>query len=124
MKVEIEKAKKMLLEVYLAKGASPDMAEWLTELSLEQDLTGNYFSGFDESPEGIYGDIGSETKETYEVDRPAIKLINGNGHAVKIIMKDLLPKAVAWAYDQGQVTIGFKNCGYHGALGTIARKFA
>ncbi len=124
MKVKVADVKKMLEEIFAAKGADPEMVAWLTELSLEQDLTGNYFSGFEESPEGIYGDIGSTAKETYEVNKPALKLINGNGHAIKIILKDLMPKAVDWARQQGQVVIGFKNCGYHGAMGTIARKFA
>jgi LDH2 family malate/lactate/ureidoglycolate dehydrogenase len=51
-------------------------------------------------------------------------LINGNGRSAKLIMKDLLPTAVQWTHEQGQICIGFKNCGYHGGLGTIARKFA
>ncbi len=124
MKVAIETAKQMLREVYLAKGASGELVDWLTELSLEQDLTGNFFSGFEESPEGVYGNFDPSVLETYEVDKPALKLINGNGKPVKHIMMGLIPKATNWAIEQGQIAIGFKNCGYHGALGTIAKKFA
>lgn len=124
MKVKLADAKEKLADVYRAKGAPDTAIDWLVELSLDQDLTGNYFSGFEVSPEGIYGGLTADFVEVYEVDKPALKLINGNGKASKLIMKDLLPKACGWAHEQGQVWIGFRNCGYHGGLGTIARKFA
>jgi LDH2 family malate/lactate/ureidoglycolate dehydrogenase len=124
MKVQIDTAKKMIAEIYTCLGVDPAMIDWLVELSLEMDLEGNFFSGFGEVPEVMQKDFSPELHETFDVDKPSLKLINGNGKDARLIMKDLIPKAVIWAREQGQIFMGFKNCGYHENLSTIARKFA
>jgi LDH2 family malate/lactate/ureidoglycolate dehydrogenase len=123
VKVAITEAKKMLEEFYSACGLDGSATDWMVELSLDRDLTGNYFSGFSATAEGVQK-LNYTAQETYEVDRPALKLINGNGKPAKLIMKDIIPKATQWAKEQGQIWVGFKNCDYHGSLDTIARKFA
>lgn len=124
MKVKIDVAKKKLKEIYEQFNLDSETVEWLVELALDMDLEGNYFSGIGETPESLPDDMNPSLHETFEIDKPSLKFINGNGKDARLVIKDLVPEAVVWAREQGQIFIGFKNCGYHENLGTIARKFA
>ena len=125
MKVKIEEVRTKLAQVFENSGAEGDMIDWLVDLAIGHELEGSMFSGFEGGPEGVAVPAEMfEIIETLDVDRPALKLINGNGKSAKIIMKELIPLASKWAKEQGQIFIGFKNCGYHSSLSTIARKFA
>lgn len=124
MKIKIEDAKQKLAAAYRSIGADEKYIDWLVELSITQDLTGNFFSGFSESAEGVYKGYDPSLVETTEVNKPSLKVINGNGRLAKLIIKDIFYETARNAHEQGQVLVAFKNTGYHGNMGTIARKFA
>ncbi len=123
MKVKLADAKRMVAEIYLSTGLDKDSAEWLTELALDYDLEGNLFSGFEEIVEDVKK-IDPKLQEVVEVDRPAMKLVSGNGKIAKLVMKAVLPRAIEAARQNGIAFVGFMNCGYHASLSTIARKVA
>ncbi len=124
MRVKIEELRQKLATLDRLVLDDETLVNWLIELQLDNDLTGNRFSGFDEAVK--FAKKGKITPEKYtlDVDRPALKLVNCHGTPAYLSMKDVMPEAVRWAKDQGQVFMGFKNGGYHENLGTIARMFA
>ncbi len=124
MKVKLDEAHQKLKDLYNLVLDDEALIDWLIELNLDYELTGNRFSGFDEALKFVKKGKPTLTPFTLDVDKPAIKSINCNDTPAFIVMKDVFPQAVTWAKEQGEVFIGFHHGGYHEALGIIARKFA
>lgn len=124
MKVKIEEARKQFKDLFQLVLDDESTIDWLTELYLDYDLTGNRFNGFDETIKFVKKGKHKITAFSLDVDKPAIKLVNCHGSPAYIVMKDVLPLATKWAKEQGEVFIGFHHGGYHEALGTIVRMFA
>lgn len=124
MKVKVSDVKKQFEDLIKLTVDDRELVEWLAELNLDLDLTGNRFTGFDETIKFVKKGRLPIEEYTLEINKPALKLINCHDTPAYICMKDLMEPAYGWAKDQGQVFIGFQGGGYHEALGTIARKFA
>lgn len=124
MKVQVSDVKQQFADLYRLTVDDESVVDWLTELSLDLELTGNRFNSFDHVLKFVKKGRHTIEKFTLEVDRPALKLVDCHSTPAYICMKDLMEEAAGWAKNQGQVFIGFQGGGYHEALGTIARKFA
>lgn len=123
MKVAIDELRQKFITLNKLAVNNDTVAEWVADLNLDYDLTGNLFSGLDHEIKFAKTKI-TLTPHTLDVDKPALKLVNCNGTPVYITMKDIVPLATKWAKEQGQVFVGLNNGGYSEALGTIARMFA
>ncbi len=123
MKIKLDTARQMLKYLYASSGLIGDELDWMVELALDYDLEGNFFSGFEEVEDDMKK-IAAKSTESLDLDLPALKLVNGHGKSAKLLMHALIPQSVRWAHEQGAIVVGIKNAGYHGSLGTIARKFA
>lgn len=124
MKVDINTALQQLKDIYLKRYDDQAIADWLAEMSLDQELTSNRFSGFGEAINARHEKLESKGSPAYDIDKPALKLIDCNGTEPLILMKDLIPQGIKWAKQQGQLFIGIKNGGYHQNLDSVVRKFA
>jgi ureidoglycolate dehydrogenase (NAD+) len=124
MKVAVSDVKKQFEDLYKLTVDDPSLVSWLTELSLDLELTDNRFSGFNDVLKFVKKGRLSIEPYALDIDKPTLKLVNCHDTPAFICMKDLFEPATGWAKDQGQVFIGFHGGGYHEALGTIARKFA
>lgn len=123
MKIKVSDLRKKFIEINRLVVDDDSVAEWVADLNLDYDLTNNLFSGLDHEIKFAKSKI-TIKPHTIEVNKPGLKLVNCNNTPAYITMKDLMPQAIAWAKDQGQVFVGIKNGGYSEALGTIARMFA
>jgi L-2-hydroxycarboxylate dehydrogenase (NAD+) len=124
MRISIDEARSKLSDIYKLVIDDESLINWLVEITIDNDLTGNRFSGFNEAIKFVKEGKRSFEQYSLAVDKAALKLIDCHDTPAYVVMKDVLPRACEWAKTQGMVFIGFQNGGYHEALGTIARKFA
>ena len=128
MKIEYEKAKGMLKEILSKSGANTRDIETMLELCVEEDLRGHMFGGFDateaKSKMGVLEkSIGK--KEKVVVDKPSLKLIDGDGRSAELVSVDTaIPALVSMAKTQGISIVGIYNSTYNGSLEALARNIA
>lgn len=124
MHVLISKAREQFKQLWLTVTDDESVAQWLADLLIEDQLTGNRFNAFEEILLNVSKGPLKTDAFTIVVDRPGTKLIDFQGAAAYAGMKDVVPQALEWVKQEGTVYIGFKNSEYHEFLGSIARKFA
>lgn len=128
MKVEFEKAKGMLAEIFVTSGASDADIKTMVDLCVSEDLYGKLFSAFvvREAQSRLKSLIHSkDAKEEVVVDKPALKLINGHGRSAKLITaQTVVPLIVNMAKEQGIAIIAIHNSSYNGSLEHFAREIA
>jgi LDH2 family malate/lactate/ureidoglycolate dehydrogenase len=125
MQVPVSEMKKKFKEVLMTSGAEEKDVDVMVDLRLEQDLHHNYFSGLGEVETSLKELEESKGKQhTFEVDKPAIKLVNCNGRAAGLVCADLLPTLYDMARQQGIGLIGYYNGGYQSMPEYFARKIA
>lgn len=125
MKLPLDEVKAKFREALATSGADPKDVETYATIKLEQDLHGNFFSCLDEVEGGIRhlkASIGK--KQIIEVDKPGLKLINGNGRAAILISYDIMPMVCDMARTQGIAMVGIYNSTYHEALEMYSRDIA
>src|SRR4051812_47399419 len=113
MKISVSEMTRKYKAVLATSGASQADIDAMTTLRLEHDLHHNYFSGLDEV-KGVIESLrkSKDKKHTIEVDKPALKLVNCNGHAEGLVSMELLPMLCDMAREQGIAIIGLYGGGY------------
>ena len=125
VKIELQKAKQMLADLLSLSGTSQQNIETLVDMLLEYDLHDNTFSGFGEL-DGLIECLKETRNKVYkmEVDKPALKLINGNGIHARLLGMEACALVSKMAKDNGIGIVGIYNSTYHGILETYSREIA
>ena len=128
MKVDLNKAKSMLEEVFATSGANQVDIKLMTKISIFEDMHGKLFSGFDvidvqsrlkslQNPKDV--------KEEIVVDMPALKLIKGNGRSALLVSaQTAMPLLIKMAKEQGIAIVGIYDSTYNGSLEYFSREIA
>ncbi len=127
MKISIEKAKQMLQGIFETTNAHKKDIDTIAGMLIEQELHKNRFSGFSvsEIETGIRylkNSIGLEYE--FVVDKPSVKLINGNGKSALLIGCDMVDMVCAMAKINGIAMVGLYNSTYHNIMAYYSRKIA
>lgn len=125
MKIEITKARRMLLDVLLTSGASKRDAEMMADIMMEYDFYNNTFSGF--SGVGYRRDqlrdsIGKQ--HTIVVDKPSMKLIDANGRSALLEGTEAVRLVCDTAKKTGIAMVGIYNSTYHEGMEAYVRNIA
>jgi LDH2 family malate/lactate/ureidoglycolate dehydrogenase len=102
MQIKISQLKKQVFDYLLNIGMNDHDATVFTELVVEQEMIGNQFSAL----AGLVGkhsglDKLEHNQEEVVVDKPALRLIKGNGRLAPLITADHLDHVVEKAKSQG-----------------------
>jgi LDH2 family malate/lactate/ureidoglycolate dehydrogenase len=125
MKVPVSKITTMFKEALATSGAEQKDIDVMTTLCLEQDLHDNYFSGLSDVDKAIKLLQQSKDKtHSFEVDKPALKLVNCNGRDAGLVTYELVPLLCDMAREQGLAMIGYYNGGYQSMPEVFARAIA
>ncbi len=127
MKIPINKARSMAIKILASSGASDKEIGVMVDMICDQNYCKNRFSGFSKSEIGFYlkqlkNSIGKKSKIV--VDRPSVKLINGNGKSACLIGMEMVGMVSTMAKKQGIGLVGLYNSTYHNIIGTYTRKIA
>lgn len=127
MKITIQKAKKMFTKILATSGVSKKDVSTIVEMLLEQDLYGNKFSAFTISEiDGVLNQLKNSVgvKQTIMVNKPSMKLINGNGKSAWLIGQEMVKMVCDMAKKQGIGAVGLYNTTYHNIMAYYSRKIA
>lgn len=107
-------------------GLNDKDANTLCELIVEQELVGNRFSPVGELPGKHARLIESvqSSKEEIVVDKPAAKLIKGNGRPATLITSDYLDEVISKAKQQGLYALGIYDSSYNEFFDVYCRRVA
>src|ERR1051326_777909 len=109
MKLPIADVKQKITGYLKSSGLNDHDAQTLTDLVIEQELFGNQFSPIGElagKHARFVEKAASGVKEEVVVDKPAVKLIKGNGRIAALITADYLDEIVASTKRQGIYAFG------------------
>jgi len=126
MNIAITELKQKITTYLTSRGLNDKDAHTLMELIVEQELVGNQFSAVGELPgkharlfAGMHG-----TQEEVVAEKPAMKLIKGNGRLAPIITADHLDEVIAKAKAQGMYALGIYDSTYNDFFGPFCRRIA
>lgn len=125
MKIPISQAKERLTKLLKTSGASDQDVNTMVDMRLEYDFHKNTFSGFEEI-ESIIEELKCSKDIHYEivVNKPSVKLINGNGRSAKLVGMEVVELVSKMAKETGIGMVGIYNSTYHGILETYTRAIA
>lgn len=126
MTIAITDLKGEIINYLTKQGLNEHDAETLTELIIEQELVGNQFSAVGELPgkhARMFADM-SGTKEEVVAERPAMRLIKGNGRLAPIITADHLSEVITKAKAQGIYAFGIYDSTYNDFFDPFCRRIA
>lgn len=126
MKISIIELKEKVVNYLRASGFSEKDSKTFAELVVEQELVGNQFSAVGELSGKHYRITkdASNDKEEIVVDKPAMKLIKGNGRLAPLITADYLDEIVTGAKRQGIYALGIYDSTYNEFFDVFCRRIA
>lgn len=126
MKIEISELKQKVQTFLSSTGLNEKDAKTLTDIVVEQEMFGNYFSPIQElkgKHTRLTSQVSSE-KEKVEVDKPSLKLIKGNGRMASLITADYLDEIVVRAKEQGIYAFGIYDSTYNDFFEVFCNRIA
>lgn len=126
MKISISELKDKVEQYLITYGLDAKDANTLTILLVEQELVGNRFSAIGELPSKhtrLIKNI-NRGKEEIVAEKPAMKLIKGNGRLAPIITADHLDEVTAKAKSQGMYALGIYDSTYNDFFDVFCRRIA
>jgi L-2-hydroxycarboxylate dehydrogenase (NAD+) len=126
VKLPITELKEKVSKYLLAIGMSEHDSDTLTDLIIEQELIGNLFSAVGELAGKHTRLSGSRdnNKEEVVVEKPALKLIKGNGRSAPLITADYIDEIVNKAKNQGIYALGIYDSTYNDFFDIFCRRIA
>ncbi len=126
MKLAISDLQHQLNDFFESIGLNQKDAQTMTDLVVEQELLGNQFSAVGELG-GKHARMVDQIKSNAEeiiVDKPAAKLVKGNGRLAPLITADHLPDAIDCAKQQGIYALGIYDSTYNEYFDVFCRRIA
>lgn len=126
MKLPITDLRQKVTEYFLSSGLNEKDAQTMADLIVEQEMIGNRFSAVGEL-NGKHARLIDNIDATIEevvVEKPAAKLIRGNGRLAPLITADYLPDVVANAKKQGIYALGIYDSTYNDFFDVFCRRVA
>lgn len=127
MNKPIKHVEEMLTKILSTSGASDDDVRTFVFMLCEQNYLGNKFSGFSKTQiQTVMKHLKDSAGKKSElvVDKPSMKLINGNGRSAWLIGMEMVDMVSGMATTQGIGIVGLYNTTYHDILETYTRKIA
>lgn len=126
MKIAINELREKLNHYLNKTGLGPRDAATLAELIIEQELVGNQFSPVGELAGKHTRLIENMTDGSEEVvvDKPAAKLLKGNGRLAPLITADHLDEVVTNAKERGIYALGIYDSTYNEFFDVFCRRIA
>lgn len=124
MRIKISELREQVFDYLSLKGLNSDDAKTLGNLIVEQELVGNQFSAIGELP-GKHGRLFLDLhidKEEIVVEKPALKLIKGNGRLAPIITANYLDEIIDNARRQGIYALGIYDSTYNDFFDIFCRR--
>ena len=126
MNIAITDLKQKIAAYLTRQGLKDRDVQTLTELIVEQELVGNQFSAVGELPgkhARLFADM-SGTREEIVAEKPAMKLIKGNGRLAPIITANHLGEVITKAKAQGIYALGIYDSTYNDFFDPFCRRIA
>ena len=126
MKIKITDLKNKVTQYLKFSGMSDEDSEVFTDLVVEQEIIGNQFSPIGELA-GKHSRLTDNTKaikEEIETEKPALKLLKGNGRMAPLITADHLDETVIKAKSQGIYALGIYDSTYNDFFDVFCRRIA
>jgi len=126
MKLPIADLRQKVTQYFLTSGLNEKDAQTMSDLIVEQEMVGNRFSAVGElnGKHARLIDNINTTSEEVVVEKPAAKLIKGNGRLAPLITADYLPDVVANAKKQGIYALGIYDSTYNDFFDIFCRRVA
>lgn len=124
MKIKIDELKEKINKYLQASGMNGHDAQVMTKLVVEGEMIGNQFSPVGElsSKHARLIENAKDDKEEVVVEKPALKLIKGNGRPAPLITADYLDEIVKKAKSQGIYALGIYDSTYNDFFDVFARR--
>jgi L-2-hydroxycarboxylate dehydrogenase (NAD+) len=124
MKIKINKLKQKVHDYLQLSGMDENDCLLLTDLIVEQEMIGNQFSSVGELAGKHAQLIGSikNLKEEVVAEKPALKLLKGNGRLAPLITADHLNEIVKKAKAQGIYCLGIYDSSYNDFFDVFCRR--
>ncbi len=126
MKLSIIELRQKVTEYFLSNGLNDKDAQTMTELIVEQEMVGNRFSAVGElngKHARLIGNINAANEEVV-VEKPAAKLVKGNGRLAPLITADYLSDVITKAKKQGIYAFGIYDSTYNDFFDIFCRRIA
>lgn len=127
MEIPIAKARKMLTEILSTTQADKKDIEIMIFMLCEQNYYKNKFSGFSKSElDTVIRHLQNSRvkKSRIVVDKPSVKLIDGQGKSAWLIGVEMVNMVCKIAFKQGIGMVGLYNSTYHNVMAVYSRMIA
>ncbi len=126
MKLRISDLKQKVNDYFKLRGMDESDAELLTDLIVEQEIIGNQFSPVGElaGKHARLMDNINNVKDEVVVEKPALKLLKGNGRLAPLITADHLDEVIEKARAQGMYALGIYDSSYNDFFDVFCRRVA
>lgn len=126
MRIKISELKEKVDKYLQTSGMNEHDSDVMTNLIVEQEMIGNQFSPVGELS-GKHARLIEDAKNIKEeviVEKPALKLIRGNGKLAPLITADYLDEIVKKAKTQGIYALGIYDSTYNDFFDIFCRRIA